>query len=164
MRMLALIFAAMALLSLGPILIHTYTTEPDLFERLLLPEMHLRDPLIIDWPSLARVQADSCVRMLGYMMDDEPPISEGASVSAFVLMSETGSLVHPAHRIPEEMIAVRLRAGTVTTFQSRRLVWVRGTLSSCYVSERGEEPRYCLTDAEISGAERGDITRFFSNP
>jgi hypothetical protein len=102
--------------------------------------------------------------VLGYMMDDDPPITEGASVSAFVLMSETGSLLHPAHRIPEEMISVRLRSGAVTRFQSRRLVWVRGTLSPCYASDRGAEPQYCLTDAEMAGADRGDITRVFSSP
>jgi hypothetical protein len=161
---LAIILAGMVLLSVGPVLIHTCTTEPDLFARVVRVDARAHDPRIIDWPSLVRNQHDTHVRVLGYMMDHESPIADGKSVSRFVLLSETGSLLHPAHRIPGEMLSVSLRNGTTTQFRSRSLVWAEGNLTPCYVSPRASTPRHCLSDATVEAADRGDIARFFANP
>ena len=98
------------------------------------------------------------------MIDGQRPLPDGTSVSNVVLVPDAGTLLHPAHRIPEEMIDIRLRAGGVIQFKSRQLVWAEGMLNSCYVSDRGAEPLYCLTDAAVLGAESSDINRFFRNP
>jgi len=149
---------------LAMVVIHSVTIRPDLYDLVARSDTRLGDPPITSWSGLAGGPRDRRVRMLGYMMDNEPPIPNGRSVSNFVLVPEAGALLHPAHRDPEEMIDIHLRAGGVIQFESRRLVWAEGLLTSCYVSDPRSDPLYCLTDATVLAADPRDINRFFRNP
>jgi hypothetical protein len=149
---------------LGLVAVHSLSIRPDLYDLVVRADNQSGKPPIMGWSGLTGRLCDCRVRMLGYMMDNERPIPDGTIVSNFVLVPEAGALLHPAHRIPEEMIDIRLRAGGVIRFQSRQLVWAEGLLTSCYVSDRSSEPLYCLTDAAVLSAEPGDISRFFRNP
>ncbi len=156
--------ACVAVPLLGMVVIHSLTLRPDLYDLVARPVNQSGSPPVIGWSGLAGGLGDRRIRMLGYMMDNEPAIPDGKLVSNFVLVPEAGALLHPAHRIPDEMIDIRLRSGGAIRFQSRQLVWAEGLLNSCYVSDRSSEPLYCLTDAAVEGAEPGDITRYFRNP
>jgi hypothetical protein len=159
-----MIAAGVAVPLLGTFAIQSLTMRPDLYDLVPRADMPSRNPPIIGWSGLAERLCDCRTRILGYMMDNDRPIPDGKRVSNFVLLPEAGTLLHPAHRIPEEMIDIRLGAGGVIEFESRQLVWVEGVLNSCYVSNHGTEPSYCLTDAAALRVEPGDIKRFFRNP
>ncbi|MGD0498185.1 MAG: hypothetical protein ABSC23_07090 [Bryobacteraceae bacterium] len=158
------IAAAVAVPMLGAVALQMLTMQPDLYDLAARADAPSSDPPTVGWPALTGKPCDCRVRILGYMIDNQRPIPKGGSVSNFVLVPDAGTLLDPARRIPEEMIHVSLQAGRATPFKSRQLVWAEGVLSSCYVSNRGAEPLYCLTDAVAQGAERGDIHRFFRNP
>src|SRR5665213_1192554 len=66
-------------------------------------------------------------RMLGYMMDGYKPSRDGDRVEMFILLPEAGQFLHPAHRIPDQMVEVRLTRPASFTY--RRLVWVSGVLA-----------------------------------
>lgn len=159
-----LVLASVAVPLLGLVAAHTATIRPDLYDLVVRADDHPDKPPISGWSGLTGGLGDRRIRMLGYMMDNEPAIPDGKLVSNFVLVPEAGALLHPAHRIPEEMIDIRLRAGEPIRFRSRRLVWAEGQLSSCYVADRSSEPLYCLTDAAVTDADPGDINRYFRNP
>ena len=161
---LAVIVAGVTLPFVAVTAIQSLTMQPDLYDLVVRSDNQSPNPPIIGWSGLAGRVCDCRTRILGYMMDNQRPIPDGTSVSNFVLLSDAGTLLHPAHRIPEEMIDIRLRAGAVTQFKSRQLVWAEGTMTSCYTSSRGTEPLYCLTDAAVLGAESSDINRFFRSP
>jgi hypothetical protein len=82
----------------------------------------------VGWPDLA-LQHESAgrVRMIGYMMDGYRPSRDGATVDMFVLLPEAGQVLHPAHRIPNQMVEVHPTHGVV--FHNRDLVWASGMLN-----------------------------------
>jgi hypothetical protein len=75
-----------------------------------------------------------------------------------MLMPEAGQLLHPAHRIPDEMVEVWLK--TRVPFKERSLVWVSGVLTLT-AQHGGEEASYAMRDAAIEPAIESDIKRWF---
>jgi hypothetical protein len=112
----------------------------------------VRGTAIIGWPDLP-TRAGSQVEMLGYMMDEDP------SSRVFILTPEAGQFLHPAHRIPEEMIEVHL--AEPGRFQYRRLVWVSGVLTFTSGPPRPDRALYALKNAILQPAPETDIPRFF---
>jgi hypothetical protein len=164
MGVLVMIAAGVAVPTLGTIAVQSLTLKPDLYYLVVRTDAQPSSPPITDWSDLAGKPCDCRVRMLGYMMDYQRPIPDGTSVSNFAFVPDVGTLLIPAPWVPEETIDVLLRAGGVARFKSRKLVWAEGVLTACYVSNRGTDPLYCLTDAAALGAEPGDINRIFRKP
>jgi hypothetical protein len=131
------------------------------------------DAALIGWPDLnpgydrpaqTRWPAGTRVRMLGYMMDGYRSVPEGAEAGMFILMPEAGHFLHPAHRIPEEMVEVR--PVRPLAFQSRRLVWVWGLLGRVTREAKSGMPRreaalFAMSDAEVRPADNIEIARWF---
>jgi len=99
------------------------------------------------------------VRMIGYMMDGYRATRDGAHVDLFILLSEAGQFMHPAHRIPNQMVEVRPRRPVV--FQYRELVWASGTLTRTIGSSAGEKAAYAMSDADVDPAKEPDIAKWF---
>ncbi len=97
--------------------------------------------------------------MIGYMMDGYKPSADGASVRMFVLLPEAGQFLHPAHRIPNQMVEVRPRKPI--TFRDRQLVWARGTLNRTTGKPGDEKASWAMGDAEVEPAEPRDISKWF---
>jgi len=113
-------------------------------------------------PALAKQtqrQPQQRVRMLGYMMDGYPPSKDGAPVQMFVMLPEAGHILHPAHRIPDQMVDVRLTQPA--PFRFRSLVWVSGTLVRTANGPKSEKAMYAMTDAGVKPAADSEITRWF---
>lgn len=114
-----------------------------------------------------RWQPDRRVRMLGYMMDNYgmdglKPLPDGAFVRMFVLMPEAGHFLHPAHRIPDQMVEVWPSRPVV--FRFRSLIWSTGNLArkSGSHSRMGEDAAlYAMADADVQPAVQSDITLWF---
>jgi hypothetical protein len=106
-----------------------------------------------------RWQPGRRVRMLGYMMEGEPPSQDGAPATVFVLFPEAGHILHPAHHIPDQMVDVRLTHPA--PFKFRSLVWVTGTLARTANRPKSEKAMYAMTDAGVKPAADSDITRWF---
>jgi hypothetical protein len=106
-----------------------------------------------------RWQPQRRVRMLGYMMDGDPPSRDGTPVKGFVLLPEAGHILHPAHRIPDQMVEIRL--AHPAPFKFRSLVWVSGALVRTSNRPKSEKALYAMTDAEFQPAAESDITRWF---
>lgn len=103
----------------------------------------------------ARIQA------LGYMVEGDRPIPTGKSVRAFVLLPDAGSLLHPAHRFGDQMIAVHLTIGHEVEFVPKGLVWAKGILRASSGDPAGSTPLYNLDEATVILASRADIKRYF---
>jgi hypothetical protein len=124
------------------------------------------DPVIpLGWPSL-RLEAagplpknGAMVRMLGYMMDGYEFARPRSSVRMFVLMPGAGHFLHPAHRVPDEMVDVWPRAGMV--FQDRELVWASGKFQRLTYSAE-DHARYALREATVNPASERDIAGWFA--
>jgi hypothetical protein len=162
---LLLIIAGVSVPVLATVALQLMSSLPDLSD--LTVRGDLLDPKIartVDWPSLKQQQPGSRVRMLGYMMDNVRPIPDGTNVSSFVVLPEGGTLLHPAHRIPEEMIEVQLRDGSTYVYTARLLVWVEGLFTRSLVSTDERLPLYRLGDASVQIANEKDIHLFFSAP
>ena len=86
-----------------------------------------RAPVPVGWPELEADGAQGRIRMIGYMMDGYQPSSDGTPVDMFILLPEAGQFLHPAHRIPNQMVEVRPRHAV--PFRRRELVWAVGTLN-----------------------------------
>jgi hypothetical protein len=99
------------------------------------------------------------VRMIGYMMDGYPSTRDGAQVDMFILLPEAGQFMHPAHRIPNQMVEVRPRRPVV--FQYRDLVWASGTLTRTIGSSGDEKAAYAMNDADVDPAKERDIGKWF---
>ena len=126
-----------------------------------------------------RSQPDRRVRMLGYMMegymmqghgmDRRKPSQDGVPVRMFVLMPEAGHILHPAHRIPDQMVEVWLNSPV--PFRFRSLVWSTGSLVRTRASEgrqnerlhgwQDEKPMYAMANADVQPAVESDITLWF---
>jgi hypothetical protein len=85
----------------------------------------------------------------------------GDLVRDFVLLSEAGNILHPAHRIADEMIGVRLREGEQIQFSPRRLVWVWGAFRVSLGDPAGLQPLYHLDQARAKLADKSDIPKYF---
>jgi hypothetical protein len=114
---------------------------------------------LVGWPQLRPDTAlsEHRVRMLGYMMDGYRPVADGAPVAMFVLMPEAGHLLHPAHRVREEMVEVWLAEGTSVAYKDRDMVWVEGLL-------RRSEGRsaWAMTSAFVARADERAIAQWFA--
>jgi hypothetical protein len=101
------------------------------------------------------------VAMLGYQMDGSVPVRDHTLVSAFTLMPDAGTWVHPAHREADEMVAVTLRGNSRTPFIFRRLVWVTGRFQHLAAKPRYGEPLYGITAAAVADASEKNLARWF---
>jgi hypothetical protein len=102
------------------------------------------------------------VRMLGYMMDGYHPVRDGTYVKMFVLMPEAGQLLHPAHRLRDEMVEVWLAGGQSIPYMDRNLVWVEGKLQRIRQKARDGLASYAIREAAIERAPDRDIMRWFA--
>jgi hypothetical protein len=117
-----------------------------------------QDTPVTGWADLQRFSGEGPVRMIGYMMDGDEPHGDGTAVRAFVLMPEAGQFLHPAHRIPDEMVAVRMREPV--SFRYRELVWVTGRLSRTMGGDR-EQAAFAMSDATAEPASDREIMLWF---
>jgi hypothetical protein len=123
-------------------------------------EMDDKGALPVGWPDLEQPHdAPGRVRMIGYMMDGYQPSRDGVTVDMFVLLPDAGQFLHPAHRIPNQMVDVHPSHPVV--FRYRDLVWVSGTLTRTIGSPEAERAGYALTAAEVNPATERDIGRWF---
>jgi hypothetical protein len=112
------------------------------------------------WPDLSeRGEVTIRVRMIGYMMNGDPSLRDGTSVSSFVLLPEAGHFLHPAHRIPSQSVVVWTTKPVA--FRYRQLVWVSGALSRTIRRSRDDEPAYALISADVIPAAEHDIREWF---
>jgi hypothetical protein len=174
-RAFSIVTAIAAVPALATIAIQILTAQPDLSNLISrLPEEPLT-PMLLDWPTLLRTGAardskrgepevpmGALVRILGYMIDIDAPVRDDTPVSEFGLITEAGTLLHPPHRIPEEMVDVRLKPGAEIGFEQRRLVWAEGILERNVSFGRKGQPAYVLWKAVAKRAERSDIPRYFA--
>lgn len=137
----------------------------------LEPKIPLADGFVlVAWYDLERVQRSlkaeglstgTPTRALGYMIEGDTPIPDGASVGSFVLLPDAGSPMHPAHRHGDQMIAVRLAAGSTIYFSHGGLVWASGWLRILPGDPEGREPLYVLESARAEPAVKTDIAKYF---
>jgi hypothetical protein len=147
---------------LGTLFAIVSTTEPDLSD--LAP---IRQPpghsVLLSWPALRRGQfsAAAPVQALGYMVESDRAPHPGERVRDFVIVPEAGNLLHPAHRVPNEMIEVRLCEGEQIQFNPRSLVWVWGVFRTSPGDPAGVQPLYHLEQARVQLADKSDIRNYF---
>ena len=167
-RVIAAIIAAVTLPTILAYILVATDMRADLSELKPVQDPGDQAPAAIGWAdletenglpvSLDQVSWHSRVRMLGYMMDGNTTVPNGAPVDVFVLMPEAGHWLHPAHRIPNQMVEIRL--GRPVPFAFRRLVGVSGMLGRTERPER-DKALYVMEDAVVEPAEERDITRWF---
>jgi hypothetical protein len=166
------VFITIAISVVGSLLLADYLVSLDI--RPDLSEMSVRNGYagVVAWPDLvsgvdlrrgatkARPPDTSTrVRMMGYMMDGERSVPDGAMVSNFILMSDAGQLLHPAHLEPSHMINVRLERPVA--FQYRMLVWVSGYLRRVNDRPRHGECIWRMADADLEPASSNSILDWF---
>ena len=156
---------------LGTIFVTASTSEPDLSD--LTPISQRADNfLVLNWSALLQDQAHVLntglvipagaeVQVLGYMLESDRSTRKDQWVQDFVLVPEAGNLMHPAHRIRDQMIAVHLEDGTRIQFVPRSLVWVWGNLRASGGLGLRSEALYVLERARAKPADRADIQRYF---
>lgn len=116
-------------------------------------------PIPVGWPDLERDGAQGRVRMIGYMMDGYQPSSDGIPVDMFILLPEAGQFLHPAHRVPNQMVEVRPRRPVA--FRRRELVWAVGTLNRTTGNPDEEKAAWAMREAEVEAAAPRDIAKWF---
>jgi hypothetical protein len=156
---------------LGTIYVTASTSEPDLSD--LTPiSQRAGNYLVLNWSALLQDQAHGLnigpvipssaeVQALGYMMKSDRSIGNAQWVQDFVLLPEAGTLMHPAHRIRDQMIAVHLEDGTRIQFAPRALLWVWGNLRASAGLGPRSEALYVLDRARAKPADRADIRMYF---
>jgi len=156
---------------LGTVFITTATSEPDLSE--LAPiNNRIANYVVLNWSELLQDRpsdmrraplrsSDNKVQALGYMFDRDRPIGKGEWVKDFVLLPEAGSLVHPAHRIRDQMITVHLEDSKRIQFSPRTLIWVWGRFAVSSERAVRSKPLYSLEQARAKPADKADIRRYF---
>jgi hypothetical protein len=172
--LLALIlFGIGAPMFLGFILIGL-DTRPDLSDGRPREAGGTDSAIPVGWPSLTQDELDSrsrdggdtrpkngaLVKMLGYMMDGYQFAPDGTPARMFVLMPGAGHFLHPAHRIPDEMVEVWPKAGTVV-FKNRELVWAKGRFEEL-IGAGEERALYAIREAEVTPASQQDIAGWFA--
>ena len=162
LRTLVLIIVITCVPVLATLLAIVSTTEPDLSDLTPIQQTPGQD-VLLNWFALrqGRLSAESSVQALGYMVESDRSAHSGDWVRGFVLLPEAGNLLHPAHRIPYEMIAVRLREGEEIQFSPRRLVWVWGTFRVSPGDPAGIQPLYHLDKARAKLADKSEIPKYF---
>lgn len=116
-------------------------------------------PVPVGWPALEKDGAQGRARMIGYMMDGYQPSSDGSPVDVFILLPEAGQFFHAAHRIPNQMVEVRLRRPVA--FRRRELVWAAGTLNRTTGKSDEGKAAWAMGDAEVEAVAQRDIARWF---
>jgi len=166
-RALVLIAIVAGVPILGTIYVTASTSEPDLSDLTPIAQS-AGNYLVLNWSQLLQEKAhDSNIRTgaevqaLGYMLDSDRSTRKDQWVQDFVLLPEAGNLMHPAHRIRDQMIAVHLEDGARIQFAPRALVWVWGNFRISAGLGPGAEARYVLERARAKPAERADIQRYF---
>ena len=162
LRTLALVIVITCVPVLATLLAIVSTTEPDLSD--LTPIRQTPGQyVLLNWLALrqGRLSAESSTQALGYMVESDRLPHAGDWIRDFVLLPEAGNLLHPAHRIPDEMIAVRLREGEQIQFFPRSLVWVWGTFGASPGDPAGLQPLYHLDQARVQLAAKSDIPKYF---
>ena len=170
-RILLLATAIAGVPILGTIFVTTATSEPDLAE--LVPiNGRVANYVVLNWSELLREPSsdarqatlglsDSEVQALGYMFDGDRPISKGQWVREFVLLPEAGTLIHPAHRIRDQVITVHLEDSKGVQFSPRLLIWVWGSFRASSEPAVRSRPLYTLEHARVNLADKADIPRYF---
>ncbi len=170
-RILLLATAIAGVPILGTIFVTSATTEPDLAE--LVPiNSRLANYVVLNWSELMRdpsagIQkatlriADNEVQALGYMFDGDRPSSKGEWVREFVLLPEAGTLIHPAHRIRDQLITVHLEDSKGVRFSPRLLIWVWGKFRVSPEPAVRSRPLYTVEQARVKLADKADIPRYF---
>jgi hypothetical protein len=113
----------------------------------------------VGWAELEGDGVQGRVRMIGYMMDGYQPSHDGANVDMFLLLPEAGEFLHPAHRIPNQMVEVRPRRPV--SFRNRQLVWAVGRLNRTMGKAGEETAAWAMGDADVQPAEPRDIPKWF---
>jgi hypothetical protein len=132
----------------------------DLSELKSMGQVDDKGALSVGWPDLEREpEGSQRVRMIGYMMDGYQPSRNGATVDMFVLLPEAGQFLHPAHRIPNQMVEVRPSHPVV--FHYRDLVWATGILNRTMSIHGDDKAAYAMIAAEVSPATERDIGKWF---
>ena len=127
---------------------------------------------MLTWPELckdrphalnasAAVSTGAKVVVLGYMMDDHRLLRTSELVSSFLLLPEAGNLLHPAHRLADQMIEVHLRAGREVAFSNRHLVRLSGVLRQRAGDPSAERALYILDDSEVELIQRAEIRKYY---
>jgi hypothetical protein len=93
------------------------------------------------------------------MMDGYKMSPDGALVKMFILMPEAGHLLHPAHRIPKEM--VEIWPTIPVPFKYRSLVWATGLITLNPGGHDSDKASYTMQEAGIELAVERDIMRWF---
>jgi len=157
---------------LGTIFVTASTSEPDLSELAPISDSSA-GYTVLSWsallqdhpPELAKtkitIAAGTNVQALGYMLDGDRPISKGEWVTEFMLLPEAGNLMHPAHRIRDQMIAIHLEDGKGIQFSPRALTWVWGSFGVSSQPSVRSKPLYTFERARVKPADRADIKRYF---
>lgn len=175
-RALATIVCAVVLPLILAFLLVAADMRTDLSD--LLPREALPDPttVLIGWGDLeipegrsvsleqTRWQPQRRVRMLGYMMDGysmggQKPSPEGAPIGMFILLPDAGQILHPAHRIPDQM--VEIWPAHAVPFRYRSLVWATGLLARTRTRRETDKALYAMADADVKPAVQSDITLWF---
>jgi len=170
-RALVLIAVVAGVPILGTIYVTASTSEPDLSDLTPISD-RAGNSVVLNWSTLLQDQAHGLntgmvipsgveVQALGYMMGSDRSTGQDQWVHDFVLLPEAGNLLHPAHRIRDQMIAVHLDDGTRIQFAPRTLVWVWGNLRASEGLGPRSEALYVLDRARAKPADRADIRRYF---
>jgi hypothetical protein len=119
----------------------------------------------VGWPELegpvtqGRVSTGARIRMIGYMMDGYRSYPGGTNVDMFILLPEAGQFLHPAHRIPNQMVEVWPRRPVL--FRNRQLVWALGRLNRTMGKAGEEKAAWAMGNADVQPAEPRDIPKWF---
>ena len=157
-RTLVLVMSLTCVPALAAVLLIVMSSEPDLAEldRVTQPD---GASAVLIWPELCRdrphtlnaapaISTSGKVVVLGYMMDNHRRVRSGELVGSFTLLPEAGNLLHPAHRLGDQMIEVNLSHGHEMPFASRRLVRVSGILRQRPGDPAADRALYILDESE----------------
>jgi hypothetical protein len=167
LRTFVVVLAITCVPVLGAVLAIVSTTEPDLSDLAPIHQPQVRQPqsgyVLLDWLTLrdGRFSPDASVQALGYMLESDHPLHTGDSIRDFVLLPEAGNLLHPAHRITDQMIVVHLRAGEQIQFSPRSLVWAWGIFRAAPGGPSYLQPIYHLDQAQAKHADKSEISKYF---
>jgi hypothetical protein len=170
-RILVLVTVVTGVPILGTIFVTASTSEPDLSDLAPINDQ-VGSYVVLNWSALLQahppdlgkprlgIAAGTDVQALGYMHGDRP-ISKGEWVKEFVLLPEAGSLLHSAHRIRDQMIAVHVEDGRGIQFSPRALTWVWGSFGVSSEPSVRSKPLYKVERARAKPADMADIKRYF---
>jgi hypothetical protein len=154
------IIAAMAFPMVLAVALVAMDMRSDLSEMKSTGQRDDKGAVPVGWPDLERGrEGPRRVRMIGYMMDGNQPSRDGATVDMFVLMPEAGQFLHPAHRIPNQMVEVR--PSNPVVFHYRDLVWATGTLNRTMSTHEDDKAGCAMTGADVNPAADREIGKWF---